>query len=260
MPRSTRKFVVAASAALTGVVAVAGASDAVGSGAVAASGTGPGQLPQGSETVRLDPADFTTRITNRYWPMRPGDRWVSRETDPNGARQRVVVTVTRRTKRLANGITARVVHDVVTERGTFVEVTDDFYAQDRAGNVWYMGEFTKEFQHGKLKSTKGSFEAGVDGAQPGIAVPARPRPGLRYRQEYYRGHAEDRAKVVSVTEQAEVPFGHFGRRVLMTRDVNPLEPKAVEFKFYARGIGPVLAVGVSGGSDREELVSYHKGR
>jgi hypothetical protein len=259
MPRSTRRFVATASAALTGVVAVAAAAGATGSGTAGARAARASPLPQGSEPVKLNPADFTTRITNRYWPMRPGNRWVSRETDPNGTRQRVIVTVTRRTKRLANGITARVVNDVVTERGKLVEVTDDWYAQDKAGNVWYMGEFTKEFQNGRFKSTKGSFEAGVDGAQPGIAVPARPRPGLRYRQEYYRGHAEDRAKVVSVTEQAEVPFGHF-RPVLMTRDVNPLEPKAVEFKFYARGVGPVLAVGVSGGSDREELVSFRRGR
>jgi hypothetical protein len=90
-------------------------------------------------------------------------------------------------------------------------------------------------------------------------MPARPRPGLRYRQEHYKGHAEDRARVVALREQAEVPFGHF-RRVLMTRDVNPLEPKVLEFKFYARGVGPVLAVTVSGGSDREELVRFRRGK
>ena len=151
----------------------------------------------------------------------------------------MVVTVTNQTKRLANGVTARVVHDVVTEGSKPVEVTDDYYAQDRRGNIWYLGEFTKEYENGKVKSTEGSFEAGVDGAQPGIALPAKPRPGLRYRQEYYKGHAEDKGKVVSVKEQAEVPFGHF-KRVLMTRDTNPLEPRNVEFKFYARGVGPVL--------------------
>jgi hypothetical protein len=219
----------------------------------------PERLPQGSEPVKLNPRSFSTRITNRYWPMRPGSRWVYRETDPNGARQRVVVTVTNRTKRIANGVTARVVHDVVTEGNRPVEVTDDYYAQDRRGNIWYLGELTKEYENGRFKSTEGSFEAGVDGAQAGIALPARPRPGLRYRQEHYRGHAEDRGKVVSVREQAEVPFGHF-KRVLMTRDTNPLEPRNVEFKFYARGVGPVLAVGVSGGSDREELVSYTRGK
>ena len=241
-------------------LAVLAASAAIG---ISLAGSNPSpsasRLPQGSEPVHLNPADFTTRITNPYWPMRAGSRWVYRETDAEGTRQRVVVTVTNKTKRIANGVTARVVHDVVTEGRKLVEVTDDWYAQDRAGNVWYLGEFTKEYENGRFKSTEGSFEAGVDGAQPGIAIPARPRPGLRYRQEYYKGHAEDKARVVSLREQAEVPFGHF-RPVLMTRDVNPLSPKVLEFKFYARGVGPVLAISVSGGSDREELVSYRKGR
>jgi hypothetical protein len=151
------------------------------------------------------------------------------------------------------------VHDVVTARGTPVEVTDDWYAQDRAGSIWYLGEHTTEYTNGRPASTEGSFEAGVDGAQAGVAMAARPRPGLRYRQEYYAGHAEDRARVVSTREQAGVPFGHF-RRVLMTREDNPLEAKVLEFKFYARGVGPVLAVTVSGGSDREELVRYRRGR
>ena len=223
--------------------------------------SGAGDLPQGSEPVRLDPADFTTRIDNPYWPMRAGTRWIYRETAPDGTRQRVVVTVTPRTKRIANGVTARVVHDVVTENGKPVEVTDDWYAQDRRGNIWYLGEFTKEFEDGKFRSTQGSFEAGVDGAQAGVIMPAKPRSGLRYRQEYYKGQAEDRGAIVSLREQAEVPFGHFRRgRILMTKDTNPLEPKVLEFKFYARGIGPVLAVGVSGGNDREELVRFRRGR
>ncbi len=218
------------------------------------------KLPRGSEPAKLNPADFTTRIDNPYWPMRPGSRWVYRETDPDGAKLRVVVTVTAKTKRIANGITARVIHDVVTERGVPVEVTDDWYAQDRCGNVWYLGEATKEYENGKVVSTQGSFEAGVDGAQAGIAMPAKPVPGLRYRQEYYLGQAEDRAEVISLREQVEVPFGHFGiGKVLMTRDLNPLKAKIQEYKFYARGVGMVLAIGVSGGSDREELVSYTRG-
>ena len=111
------------------------------------------------------------------------------------------------------------VHDVVTEKGKPVEVTDDWYAQDKAGNIWYLGEFTKEYENGKFKNTGGSFEAGVDGAQAGVIMPAKPRPGLRYRQEYYKGEAEDKGSIVSLREQAEVPFGHFRRgRVLMTKD------------------------------------------
>ena len=215
-------------------------------------------LPHGSEPVNLNPADFTTKIDNPYWPMKPGSRWVYRETDSEGAKQRVVVTVTRRTKLIANGVTARVVHDVVTEDGKPVEVTDDWYAQDRAGNIWYLGEDTTEYANGKPVSKQGSFEAGVDGAQPGVIMPARPKVGMRYRQEYYKGHAEDRARIFSRRERAEVPFGFF-RQALMTREENPLEPRVLEYKFYARGVGPVLAVSVSGGSDREELVRFRDG-
>jgi hypothetical protein len=216
-------------------------------------------LPQGSEKVTIDPADFTTRIDNPYWPMKPGSRWVYRELHSEDLTvEKVVVTVTNRTKEIANGVTARVVRDVVSEDGVPTEVTDDWYAQDSAGNVWYMGEATTEYVNGKPGTTAGSFEAGVDGAQPGIIMPANPRPGLSYREEYYEGEAEDTASIVSLDEQAEPPAGHF-RNLLMTRNVNPLEPKVLEFKFYARGVGPVSTVGVSGGSKLEELVSYKLG-
>jgi hypothetical protein len=230
----------------------------LGAAVLAAPAVAHAELPRGSEHVTLDPGDFSTRITNPWWPMRVGSRWVYRETNSSGARQRDVVTVTGRTKLIADGVTARVVRDVATEDGEPVEITEDYYAQDRAGDVWYLGERTAEYEHGRVDSREGSFEAGVDGAEAGVIMPAHPRPGLRYRQEYYAGHAEDRARIVSRREQAGVPFGHF-RNVLMTREDNPLEPRALEFKFYARGIGPVLAVSVSGGSDREELLRYRRG-
>jgi hypothetical protein len=204
------------------------------------------------------PADFSTRIDNPWWPMRPGSRWVYRETDSDGARQRVVVTVTRHTKLIANGVRARVVRDIVTESGKPVEVTSDWYAQDRRGNVWYLGEDTTEYENGRPVSKEGSWEAGVDGAKPGIIMRAHPRAGMRYRQEYYKGHAEDRARIVSLREKAEVPYRFF-RRTLTTREDTPLEPKVLEYKFYARGVGPVLAITASGGSDREELLRYRRG-
>jgi hypothetical protein len=216
-------------------------------------------LPQGSEPVQLDPADFSTQIDNPYFPLVPGDRYIYRETDSEGAKQRVVVSVTNKTKQIANGITARVVHDRVTEHGKVVEDTFDWYAQDADGNVWYLGEDTVECKKGKIKSHSGAFEAGVDGAQPGVIMPADPEPGLQYRQEYYAGKAEDKAEIVSLHEQAEVPFGHFPD-TLMTKDLNPLEPKVSEFKFYAKGVGAVLAVAVSGGTDREELVKVKHGK
>jgi hypothetical protein len=212
-------------------------------------------LPQGSEPVSLDPAEFTTEITNPYSPMTPGSRWVYRETDKDEV-LKVVVTVTDQTTRIANGIEARVVHDVVSQDGEPVEVTDDWYAQDSEGNVWYLGEDTAEYENGKVISREGSFEAGVDGAQAGIVMPANPEPDLAYRQEYYAGQAEDRAVVLGLDAKASVPFGNFDG-LLQTEDTNPLsEPPQVEHKFYARGVGPVLVIGVSGGSGREELLSY----
>jgi hypothetical protein len=214
-------------------------------------------LPQGSEKVELDPGDFTTDIDNPYWPMAVGSKWVYRETDSEGANQRVEVTVTDKTKKVANGVVARVVRDEVTEDGVPVEITDDWYAQDSDGNIWYLGEATTEYEDGKPVSTEGSFEAGKDGAEAGIIMPAEPKAGTKYRQEYYEGEAEDRGEIVSTNEQAEIPFGHF-RNVVMTKDTNPLEPKILEFKFYARGVGPVLAISVSGGTGREELIEFEK--
>jgi hypothetical protein len=224
--------------------------------AVTAAGCGGGSanaLPTGSEPVTLDPAEFTSDITNPYWPMAPGNRWVYRETDGQGGEQKVVVTVTGRTKTIA-GIDARVVHDVVSEDGQLVEDTFDWYAQDADGNIWYLGEETKEFEDGKVKTTAGSWEHGVDGAQAGIAVPAAPEPGLQYRQEYYAGEAEDAATVLSLDEWVQVPAGSY-RDVLMTKDYTPLHPEILEHKFYAQGVGPVLVLSISGGSDREELLT-----
>jgi hypothetical protein len=211
-------------------------------------------LPQGSETVELDPGDFSTDIDNPYWPMSAGSRWVYRETDGKGSVQRVDVTVTTQRK-VVDGIEAVVVHDLVTEDGEMVEDTLDWYAQDKDGNVWYLGEDTKEYEDGKVVSTEGSWEAGVDGAQAGIIVPAKPEQGLTYREEHYAGQAEDAAEVLSVEGRAEVPFGRFSG-ALITRNYTPVDPNVVELKLYARGIGPVLVVQTSGGSSREELVSF----
>jgi hypothetical protein len=215
-------------------------------------------LPQGSEPVNLDPADFSTEIDNPYWPMTPGSRWVYKESDKEGNVQDVEVTVTDQTKVIANGVEARVVHDVVSEDGKPVEITDDWYAQDSVGNIWYLGEDTAEYEKGKVVSREGSFEAGVDGAQPGIILPANPEVGQSYRQEYYKGQAEDKARILGLDAHATVPFGSFDG-VLETEDINPLnEPKpAVEHKYYARDVGPVLVIGIANpAGGREELISY----
>jgi hypothetical protein len=167
-------------------------------------------------------------IDNPYLPMRPGSRWIYREIHRDGSVQRVV-------------------RDTVTEKGRLVEDTFDWYAQDRRGNVWYLGEDTREYEDGKVVSTEGSWEAGVDGAKPGIVMLARPRPGVTYKQENRPGEAEDTARVLA----------RDGGTVL-TRDWNPLEPRAVEYKVYRRGVGLLLAVGASDGSV-ERLVRFERG-
>ena len=109
-----------------------------------------------------------------------------------------------------------------------------------------------------MTSTAGSWEAGVDGAQPGIAMPAEPEPGLTYRQEYYAGEAEDAAAVLSVDERVRA-VRLVRPRGADARDFTPVEPDVVEYKLYARGVGLVLAVAVAGGSSREELVTFDRG-
>ena len=219
-----------------------------------------GALPQGSEKVDLKPADFSLEIDNPYWPMTPGSKWVYSERDTKGTNEKVVVEVTDEPKMIANGIEARVVRDTVSEDGVPVEITDDWYAQDTHGNIWYLGEDTTEYENGKPKSKAGSFEAGVDGAQAGIALPGQPEPGMSYRQEYYKGEAEDRGAVVTVGEErVEVPYGFFDKDVLMTRDLVPTEPKVQELKFYAPEVGPLLSMHTDGAGGRAALVSYTPG-
>jgi hypothetical protein len=213
-------------------------------------------LPQGDDPVHLRPAEFSADIDNRQWPMTVGSRWVYRVIDTSdGSVQRDVIKVTKRTNLIADGIEARVVSDIVSEHGKPTEVTKDWYAQDSKGNVWYFGEHTVEYVNGH-PSDNGSWEAGVDGAMPGVALPAKPKVGMSYREEYSKGVAEDQSRVLAVDEQAQVPAGHF-KPVLMTEDFSPIEPNVSELKFYAGGSGQaVLAVDVSGGTEREELVRY----
>jgi hypothetical protein len=235
------------------VVAVALAG--CGGGSKASSGSS--SLPQGTTPSKLDPSKFTIQIDNPYWPIKPGSHWVYREVE-GGETQRVDVKVTDKTKVL-NGVTTRIVHDQVTRKGQVVEDTYDLYAQDSDGNIWYLGEDTKEYEDGKVSSTKGSWEAGVDGALAGVLLPADPKVGMTYRQEYYEGEAEDRAKVESVDESADLAYGSYDG-VLKTRETTALEPDLVEHKYYAKGVGVVLVLANSkDGPGREELISFKKG-
>jgi hypothetical protein len=201
----------------------------------------------------IDPGDFVSVIDNPYLPLRPGTTLVYQGTS-EGQREKIVVHVTDRTREIM-GITATVVRDRAFVDGALVEDTFDWFAQDRAGNVWYLGEATKEYDGGKVVSTAGSWEAGVGGAQPGIVMLGAPRLGDRYRQEYYRGEAEDMAQVMQRDASVNGPEGSFDH-VLVTEDWTPLEPKVRENKFYARGVGVVLERRTKGGSEVLRLVEF----
>jgi hypothetical protein len=206
----------------------------------------------GNYSVQLDPSRFVATIDNPWLPFTPGSRWVYEA----GGGERNEVVVTDQTRRIM-GITATVVRDVETRNGELVEETSDWYAQDRDGNVWYLGEDTRAVRDGE-PSPAGSWEAGVDGALPGIIMKADPKVGDAYRQEYYRGEAEDMGKVVRLGASQTVPYRSFDG-LLVTQDWTPLEPEVVEEKYYAKGVGLVLETTIRGGSDRNELVSHQPG-
>ena len=143
--------------------------------------------------------------------------------------------------------------DTVTLDGEIIEDTLDWYAQDEGGTVWYLGEDTAEFEDGEITTREGSFEAGVDGAQAGVIMPASPAVGMSYRQEYYEGEAEDNGEVLALGEQVDVPAGEYDDLV-KTADTTPLEPDVLEHKYYARDVGLVLTIDREAGG-REELLS-----
>ena len=213
----------------------------------------PAALPQSDEPYELDAGTTGPDVTNPWFPLEPGTRWVYREVDEEGQVLRVVVTATSETRTIANGVEARVVRDTVTQDGEIVEDTLDWYAQDADGNVWYLGEDTAELEDGEISSREGSFEAGVDGALAGVIMPAEPQVGMAYRQEYYAGEAEDNGEVLALDASADVPAGSYDD-VLETADTNALEPDVLEHKYYARDVGVVLTIDLES-EGREELVS-----
>ncbi|HJZ50290.1 MAG TPA: hypothetical protein VKE41_24135 [Roseiflexaceae bacterium] len=200
----------------------------------------------------INPANFVRHVTNTFFPLRPGTTFFymgEKEGVPNTNQ----VSVTHATKRIL-GVTTTVVHDQVFEAGVLSEDTFDWYAQDVAGNVWYFGEDTKELDpSGHVISTEGTWQAGVDGAQPGIIMEAHPHVGDRYQQEFAAPVAEDMAQVRSRDGSACVRYGCFDD-LLVTKEWTPLERGVVENKYYAQGIGVIREVVVKGGDERSELV------
>jgi len=222
-----------------------------------------GDIPEGwgdpDTWVKADPAylvetNFVVGVDNPRFPLVAGTRWVY-DSDTREGTERIEVEVLEET-RTVSGIGCIVVRDTVSVDGELVEDTHDWYAQDRDGNVWYMGEDSKEYENGKVVSTAGSWEAGVDGALPGIKMWAEPRiGGTPYYQEYYEGEAEDLARDIEADGSAAVPFGRFVD-VLVVEEWNPLEPETIELKYYARGVGVVMEEVTRGGGGVVELVEF----
>lgn len=199
---------------------------------------------------RINPGNFVATIDNPYYPLKPGTTFVYEGPTPDGF-QHNEVAVTRKTKKIL-GVTAVEVRDRVWTDGKLTEDTLDWFAQDKAGNVWYFGENAKEVENGLTVSLEGSWTGGVDFAKPGIIMEAHPVVGDFYRQEFSLETAEDVGRVISLDENVKVTEGNFDD-CLKTRDTSPLEPDVVEFKFYAPGVGQVLEIDPATG-ERLQLI------
>jgi hypothetical protein len=237
-------------------VAVSGCGSSKGDHGASATSTSPrpSQLApiHGRYAPVISAANFVTTVDNPYWPLRPGTHFHfegTRGTTPQTDDE----VVTHQTRRIL-GIPATVVSDVVSEHGRPVERTLDFYAQDKHGNVWYLGEDSFELSHGHFVRASDSWRSAVDGAKPGIIMPAHPRLGDTYRQEYYPpGEALDEARVLGYRGPVSVPYGTF-KRALVTSEYSPLEPQT-EQKEYVAGVGEIREHVVKGHREEFRLVT-----
>jgi hypothetical protein len=250
-PGTALSVLVGAAMALV-IAAGCGAS----SGSSGGTGNGKAGRTQGAYAPHIAPADFTTKIDNKYFPLQPGTTFIYEGTF-QGAAERDVMAVTHETKQVM-GVECLVASDRVTEGGKLIEHTHDWYAQDNKGNVWYFGEHVTEYKNGKVTGHEGSWQSGIDGARPGIAMQASPKVGQTYRQEYSKGVAEDRAKVISLDGKARVPYGSFDH-VQVTEEFTPLEKGVVERQYYVAGVGDIIEATVKGQPERIELVDVKTG-
>ena len=213
-----------------------------------------GELHIQGLSMIFDKSNFTNplKIDNKYLPLKPGTTLIY-EGKSDGDPTRDVFVVTNDTKEIM-GIPTRVVHDDGYVKGEHEETTNDWFAQDDQGNVWYMGEYTTDLSN--KGSHEGSWEAGVKGAKAGIVMEANPKINDKYNQEFSKGVAEDKGAVLSLDEKITVPYGNFSN-VLKTKDFSALEPDTVENKYYAQNIGEVKALTVKGGAEVESLVQIN---
>jgi hypothetical protein len=205
----------------------------------------------GPYSPSIDPANFVSTVDNRYFPLKPGTAF-HYGGYKNAASQTDDAVVTHQKKRIL-GITCTVVRDTVSQHGKPIERTFDWYAQDKQGNVWYMGEDSFELKNGRFVRADDSWKSGVNGAKPGIIMRGNPRPGDVYRQEYYPGAALDQARVLGVIPRMKVPQGSY-KRALATVEWSPLDSQ-LEKKYYAAGVGEIQEQVVAGGHEGFKLVS-----
>jgi hypothetical protein len=240
------------------LIAVLASLGAVAAPATAAPGAGAAgdRITYGPPEIK--PANFDRRVDNPYFPLAPGTTFVYTGVKA-GKRAKDVFRVTHRTEDI-KGVAATVVRDRLYLDGKLVEDTIDWYAQDKRGDVVYLGESTRALgPGGKLTDTEGSWKTGVDGARAGIFMPAHPKVGQTFRQELYAGHAEDHFKILSKKARVRVP-AISSTRALKTKEWTPLEPDVVSNKLYVKGIGAVREVDIKGSDEHLELVSVHRAR
>ena len=243
--------------ALTTTIAATLTTAALAAGTITLTATASGSTQEGvagAAAARPVSSHFTDgRVTNPWFPLKPGVRMVYRGVD-DGERARDVVDTTHHTRRI-QGVTCRAVRDRLYLDGVLAERTTDWYAQSRNGDVWYFGERTAELdRHGHVISREGSWLAGRDGARAGIYINAHPRVGDSHRQESYPGHAEDRYRVLGTAPHVRVP-ALWSRHAVLTREWTPLEPGVVDHKYYVRDVGLVAEQSVAGPRETGRLVS-----
>ena len=214
------------------------------------------QAPAGTTTTSTSSSQWSATVDNPWFPLPRGAMWIYRG-EKDGKPSRDVVHVTNAVK-IIRGVRCTVVSDRLWESGHLAERTLDYYAQDANGTVWYFGEDTAELNAaGKVTSREGTWLAGRDGAKQGVFMPADPRVGQSFRQEYLKGHAEDHFQIVSLNASVQTPAVS-STSAMLTKEWTPLEPDVLDHKVYVRGIGDVSEETVKGGNERNVLVSFHR--
>jgi hypothetical protein len=236
-----------------------GRTDGRGDGAAdgLANGLAGGGIEANPYNPVINPRDFVSRVSNRYFRLRPGTVFTYEKNTPAG-RERTEIEVTRDKKRVL-GVLTTVVRHRGWLNGQLKEDARDWYAQDRRGNVWYFGEEVDNYENGRIKDHAGSWEAGVDGAKAGIIMLNEPIVGLTYRQEFYKGQAEDMGTVIALNRTVTGPTGTF-RGCLQTRDWSVIDKTVNEYKYYCPQVGFLTLEEAPGGGDRAPLVSVSNSR